>query len=83
MAKKSATASGLQAELDRRIQERARGPYSCYACTCVPLPVPLETRDGSGCNWTVLAAPTQPPASLPFLDLIISQLMLEYDLVPG
>jgi hypothetical protein len=83
MAKKSATASRLQAELDRRIRERARGPYSSYASNCVPLPVPLEIRDASGCNWTVVPAPTQPAASLPFLDLIVSQLMMEYDLVPG
>jgi hypothetical protein len=83
MAKKRATASRLQAELERRIRERARGPYSSYASNCVPRPVPLEIRDGSGCNWTVIPAPTQPVASLPFVDLIVSQLMMEYDLVPG
>jgi hypothetical protein len=83
MTKKSATASSLQAELDRRIRERARGPYASYTCDCVPQPVRLETRDASGCNWTVIPAPTQPAASVPFLDLIISQLMMEYDLVPG
>ena len=83
MAKKSATASGLQAELDRRIQERARGPYSGYGHSAVPLPVLLETRDTNGCNWTVISEPSQLPSALPFLELIISQLMWEYDLVPG
>ena len=83
MAKKSATVSALQAELDRRIHERARGPYSSYACSRIPVPVALDERDASGCNWTVIAEPSHPPAALPFLDLIISQLMREYDLVPG
>jgi hypothetical protein len=45
--------------------------------------VALDARDTSGCNWTVLAEPSHLPAALPFLDLIISQLMQEYDLVPG
>jgi hypothetical protein len=83
MVKKQATASVLHAEMDRRIRERARGPYLRYCNSEVPLPVLLGGRDGSGCNWTVIAAPTQPLSALPFLELIISQLMLEYDLIPG
>lgn len=83
MTKKSATQSVLQAELDRRIRERARGPYSVYAGSRIPTPVALDGRDTSGCNWTVISEPYQPAAQLPFLDLIISQLMREYDLVPG
>jgi hypothetical protein len=83
MEKKRVTASGLHAEMDRRIRERARGPYERYVDSQVPLPVLLDTRDAAGCNWTIGAAPSQSLASLPFLDLIISQMMREYDLVPG
>ena len=83
MEKKRATAACLHAEMDRRIRDRARGPYLRYMDTEVPLPVPLVKRDSRGCNWTVVDVPTQPLSALPFLELIISQLMLEYDLVPG
>jgi hypothetical protein len=83
MDKKRVTASGLATELDRRIRERARGPYQRYVDSKVPVPVALAGRDATGCNWTVVAAPSQPLAALPFLDLIISQLMREYDLIPG
>ena len=83
MDKKCATADGLHAELDRRIRERARGPYRRYVDSALPLPVPLRARDSMGCNWTIVAAPTQPLSALPFLDLIISQMMREYDLMPG
>jgi hypothetical protein len=83
MDKKLATADGLHAELDRRIRERARGPYSRYVNSQLPVPVPLDRRDDSGCNWTVPTQPVEPLAAMPFLELIITQLMREYDLVPG
>ena len=83
MDKKQATADGLHAELDRRIRERARGPYSRYLHSQLPVPVPLDRRDDRGCNWTVTAQPVEPLAAMPFLELIITQLMREYDLVPG
>jgi hypothetical protein len=82
MAKKSATLGALQTELDRRIRERARGPYSCYGCVRMATPVALDARDTNGCNWTVINEPNQPAAALPFLELIISQLKREYDLIP-
>ncbi len=83
MNKKCVTASGLQAEIDRRIRERARGPYLRYQESKLPLPGILPVRDASGCNWMILWGPCQPLAAQPFLELIISQMMREYDLVPG
>lgn len=83
MQKKQMTAGLLHAEIDRRIRERARGPYARYADSDVSLPVLLATRDSNGCNWTVTIVPTELPAAVTFLDLIIAQMMLEYDLVPG
>jgi hypothetical protein len=83
MHKKTATASNLCSEMNRLIRERARGPYAIYFHSSVPEPVPLNRRDERGCNWTVYVEPTVPPGSVPFLDLIVSRLMGEYDLVPG
>jgi hypothetical protein len=83
MDKKCVTASGLHAEIDRRIRERARGPYLRYVDSELPLPVMLDVRDASGCNWTILSGPGQPLAAQPFLELIISQMIREYELMPG
>ena len=83
MSKKSLTQQQLQSELDRRVRERARGPYSLYMSSVLPQPVPLSARDSAGCNWTVIAPTDQAPSALPFFDLIITQLMREYDLIPG
>lgn len=83
MTKKPLTQLQLQAELDRRVRERARGPYSLYQTTAVPQPIALPGRDAAGCNWTVLNPTDQAPSALPFFDLIITQLMREYDLIPG
>ncbi|MEP7312958.1 MAG: hypothetical protein ABI859_20375 [Pseudomonadota bacterium] len=83
MHKKMATASNLSSEMNRMIRERARGPYAMYFHSSVPCPVALNRRDEQGCNWTVFVEPSVLPGSVPFLDLIISKLMGEYDLVPG
>ncbi len=83
MTKRAATVDDLSSELNRRIRERARGPYARYFHAPVPKPVPLPARDANGCNWTVINPVTLPAAALAFLDLIVSRLMQEYDLVPG
>lgn len=83
MSKRPATAEDLTSELDRMIRERARGPYACYFHAPIPKPVPLPRRDVNGCNWTVITAATLPLAAIAFIDLIVSRLMREYDLVPG
>jgi hypothetical protein len=83
MFKKPLTQQQLQAELDRRVRERARGPYSLYQSSAVPQPVALPGRDAAGCNWTVISPTNQTPSALPFFDLIITQLMREYDLIQG
>ncbi len=83
MSKRLATADDLTSALDRLIRERARGPYACYFHAPIPQPVPLPRRDAQGCNWTVVTAATLPLAALAFIDLIVSRLMCEYDLVPG
>ena len=83
MTKKPLTQLQLQAVLDRRVRERARGPYSLYQTTTVPQPIALPGRDAAGCNWTVISPTDQAPSALPFFDLIITQLMREYDLIQG
>jgi hypothetical protein len=83
MFKKPLTQQQLQAEFDRRVRERARGPYSLYQSSTVPQPIALSARDAAGCNWTVISPTDQPASALPFFDLIITQLMREYDLIPG
>lgn len=83
MTKRKATADALTSELDRLIRERARGPYARYYHAPIPKPVPLPKRDANGCNWTVITAVTLPLAAVAFIDLIVSRLMREYDLVPG
>jgi len=83
MSKRVATVDDLSSELDRRIRERARGPYARYFHAPVPRPVPLPRRDANGCNWTVVNPAALPAAAVAFIDLIVSRLMFEYDLVPG
>jgi hypothetical protein len=83
MHKRAATAEDLSSELDRLIRERARGPYARYFHAPVPQPVPLPQRDANGCNWTVVNTAVLPAAAVAFIDLIVSRLMHEYDLVPG
>jgi hypothetical protein len=83
MTKRAVTAEDLTSELDRMIRERARGPYARYFHAPVPKPVPLSRRDANGCNWTVINPATLPAAAVAFIDLIVSRLMYEVDLVPG
>lgn len=83
MSKRAATAEDLSTELDRMIRERARGPYARYFHSQAPRPVPLPKRDANGCNWTVINPVALPAAAMAFVDLIVSRLMSEYDLVPG
>lgn len=83
MNKQAVTADDLRSELDRCIRERARGPYARYFHAPTPRPVPLARRDANGCNWTIVVPLALPAAALAFLDLVVSRLMREYDLVPG
>jgi hypothetical protein len=83
MHKRAVTAADLSSQLDRLIRERARGPYSRYFNADVPLPIPLTQRDASGCNWTVVNQPSVTPDAAGFIDLVVSRLRLEYDLMPG
>ena len=83
MSKRTVTADDLSSELDRLIRERARGPYARYFHAPAPQPVPLPRRDENGCNWTVINPVALPAAAVAFIDLIVSRLMFEYDLVPG
>ena len=76
------TTTDLLSELDRRIRERACGPYSRYYNATVPRPVLLAERDAHGCNWTVVTQPTLRPETVGFLDLVVSRLRHEYDLLP-
>jgi len=82
MSKRAVTAEDLTSEMDRLIRERARGPYARYFHAPVPRPVPLPRRDANGCNWTVLD-PASLPGAAAFIDLIVSRMMHEYDLLPG
>ena len=83
MKKRVVSADTLSSELDRMIRERARGPYARYFHAPVPKPVPLPKRDANGCNWTVITAASLSGAAATFIDLIVSRLMCEYDLLPG
>ena len=83
MSRRAVTAEDLSCELDRCIRERARGPYARYFHAPTPRPVPLARRDASGCNWTVVNPVALPTAAAAFIDLVVSRLMREYDLLPG
>jgi hypothetical protein len=83
MNKRAVTADDLSSEMDRMIRERARGPYARYFHAPAPRPVPLPRRDANGCNWTVVNPASLPGAAAAFIDLIVSRLMHEYDLLPG
>lgn len=80
--RRTITATDLHSELDRRIRERACGPYSRYFNASVPHPVLLAERDAQGCNWTVVTQPTLRPEAAGFIDLVVSRLRYEYDLLP-
>ena len=83
MKRRPLTTEDLTSEIDRRIRERARGPYARYFHAPVPRPVPLAGRDANGCNWTVINPASLPAAAGAFIDLIVSRLMHEYDLIPN
>lgn len=82
MQRRMISATDLHSELDRRIRERACGPYSRYFNSTVPRPVLLAKRDSHGCNWTVVTQPTLRPEAAGFIDLVVSRLRYEYDLLP-
>jgi hypothetical protein len=82
-SRRAISAADLSSEMDRRIRERACGPYSRYFNATTPRPVLLSQRDSHGCNWTVVAQPTLRPEAAGFIDLVVSRLRFEYDLLPG
>lgn len=81
MRKPAVTAADLASELDRRIREQARGPYARFFNTAVPRPIPLSARDAQGCNWTVVSPTPTSADAASFMDLVVTRLRLEYDLL--
>ena len=73
MAKKTATADELQAEITRRLARH----HLCSGCTA-PVPTPAD-RARYLANWTVVYEPTVPGCSEALVEIVLA-VMREYDL---